>query len=89
MNRRGFFYKLGLATAAFAILPSATTYERIWKPTAKTWVLNPEYETAQYEVIFNERDFAGTWRFLSFEYGGQIYMPVHPRIELITTPPPL
>lgn len=30
MNRRSFFSTLGLASASFAILPSATMYERRW-----------------------------------------------------------
>jgi hypothetical protein len=86
MNRRGFFSKLGLATAAFAILPSATTYERIWKP--KTWILNPEYENARYQILFNERDFAGTWKFISFDPISKLYIIETPHIEIITTLPP-
>jgi hypothetical protein len=59
MNRRGFFSRLGLVTAGFAILPSATTYERIWKPvTGVLTPLNPE-------MTFSERDFYGKWKFLT------------------------
>jgi hypothetical protein len=54
MNRRSFFGKLAGAVAAFTILPSATTYERIWKPKLiePVWVVNPEWVTATYELSF-------------------------------------
>lgn len=59
MNRRSFFSKLAVAAAGFTILPPATTYERIWKPTQKIitfpkgkWIVNPEWETARYAMEF-------------------------------------
>lgn len=35
MNRRSFIGNLASALAGFAILPPATTYERIWRATRK------------------------------------------------------
>jgi hypothetical protein len=48
MNRRAFFRKLVLGTAAFSILPPATTYSRIWKATRQ---VNPMWVTAEYEGL--------------------------------------
>lgn len=52
MNRRSFFTKLAVAAAGFAILPPATTYDRIWRVPFKNrkWIPNPEFETAEYEI---------------------------------------
>jgi hypothetical protein len=78
MNRRGFFSRLGLVTAGFAILPSATTYERIWKPaTGVLTPLNPE--------TTNWRDFYGKWQFLTvfiprtslFEFATALRLPTN------------
>ena len=63
MNRRGFFSRLGLITAAFTILPSATTYARIWTPPKKL------YQPINPEMPFNEREFVGTWQFVHLENG--------------------
>jgi hypothetical protein len=71
MNRRGFFSTLLPATAVFSILPSALTYERIWKPTKSI------YETATLEssfichpdMPFMVRDFYGQWRFVKGDIG--------------------
>lgn len=54
MNRRGFFKKLALATAAFSILPTATTYARTWKiaPESSVWIPNPEWELAPYQMSY-------------------------------------
>lgn len=54
MNRRNFLGKLAGAVAAFTVLPSATTYERIWKPKLiePVWIPNPEWTTATYELRF-------------------------------------
>jgi hypothetical protein len=47
MNRRNFLNRLGLIAGAFAILPSAATYARQWKP--KPSPFNPLGFTA-YEI---------------------------------------
>lgn len=52
MNRRSFFTKLAVAAAGFAILPPATTYDRIWKPAPRSWIINPEWEKAPYALSF-------------------------------------
>ena len=58
MNRRRFLKNLIGATAAtaaaFSILPAATTYARKWvkTSTAQIWVPNPEWVTAEYEVMW-------------------------------------
>jgi len=54
-NRRSFFKQLALGAASFAILPSASTYERIWKPKAIVPVryeVNLEWVNAPYEISF-------------------------------------
>lgn len=33
MNRRSFFKSFTLAASGFAVLPSAVTYARMWRPT--------------------------------------------------------
>lgn len=50
--RRTFFKQLAGLTAGFAILPAATTYERIWRPKTiePVWVINPEWVNATYEI---------------------------------------
>lgn len=55
MNRRNFFRRLGILTTAFTVLPAATTYARTWKPVRVRgmWVLNPAYESAEYEIVMN------------------------------------
>ncbi len=59
MNRRSFFAKLAVAAAGFTILPPATTYDRIWRPTRKIalgrtlYRINPEWVTARYMMSFN------------------------------------
>jgi len=57
MNRRKFFKQIGLVTAAFTVLPSATLYNRKWKAnTLKSGeeliVPNPACVAAPYEVAF-------------------------------------
>ena len=68
MNRRGFLESIIKAGAACAILPSALTYARQWKPTTIAtpivlfdpknymgnwmWIPNPEWENAEYEECF-------------------------------------
>jgi hypothetical protein len=81
MNRRGFFSKLAVVAAGFTILPSATTYARIWKPTQGLYVLN----TPEFEMPFSTRDFAGVWRFVSFS-GKLDYLelPNTPHVEFCT-----
>ncbi len=66
MNRRGFFKTLAVATAGFAILPPATTYQRVWKAASAIRV-NPAWIDAPYEAafIFDPRAFAGTWKFIT------------------------
>lgn len=53
-TRRQFFQKLALGAAAFAILPGAKTYERIWRPKSIVPVLaiNPDYVNAEWKVEF-------------------------------------
>jgi hypothetical protein len=77
MNRRGFFSKLLSSAVGFSILPSALTYDRIWKPTKSI------YETAgiEYAVIFHRdmpfstRNFFGEWRFVRNEIEGALFVP--------------
>ncbi len=57
MNRRGFFKTLAAATAGFAILPPATTYERVWKATRMPML---------HQGIFRPSDYMGTWEWVSF-----------------------
>lgn len=53
MNRRNFLGKLLVGAAAFAILPSATTYARSWKPLGSgILVPNPEWVNAPFEIRF-------------------------------------
>lgn len=55
MNRRNFLKSLATAAAAFAILPSATSYTRApWKKVAGSgiYVVNPEWLNAPYEIAF-------------------------------------
>lgn len=70
MNRRSFFTKLGLVAASFAILPSAATYARNWKPASATsfmLVPNPDWEAAGFEMSF-------AWHPLAFEsIGANVY----------------
>jgi hypothetical protein len=42
MNRRKFLSSIGTALAGFAILPSATTYLRNWRPQSKGIMVPPE-----------------------------------------------
>lgn len=61
MNRRSFFETVGTVAGSFLILPSATTYQRIWREVAKTpnWVVNPDYTIrtiATMEVGYYEGD---------------------------------
>jgi hypothetical protein len=79
MNRRGFFSRLGLITAAFTILPSATTYARIWTPPKKL------VQPMNTEMPFRERDFAGKWRFLMSDFketASGLLVPKNPFLEL-------
>jgi hypothetical protein len=78
MNRRSFFSRLGVVVGAFAILPSATTYARVWKPTPGLYVL----ETP--EMPFNCREFFGKWKFVSFDRPGVLYA-TEPRLEIVTS----
>jgi hypothetical protein len=77
MNRRGFFSTLLPAAAAFAILPSALTYERIWKPTKSIY----ETDGFEYTVIFHRdmplstRNFLRIWRFVRNEIHGSLFVP--------------
>jgi len=63
------------AAAAFSILPSALTYERIWKPAKSI------YETATLESsficdrAFMVREFYGKWRFVRNEINGSLFVP--------------
>lgn len=54
IQRRQFLSNALKAVAAFAILPSAVTYGRTWKPKVKheVWetTINPDYINAEYEV---------------------------------------
>lgn len=52
MNRRSFFKKLAMATAAFTVLPSATTYARKWVTQAASPLLvpNPAWVNAEFEM---------------------------------------
>lgn len=55
MKRLDFFKSLALSTAGFAILPAATTYGRIWKPTqtiiqSPEYIINPEWVNAPFEL---------------------------------------
>lgn len=54
MNRRGFLKSALMAAAAFSILPSATTYKRVWKQIDDSPLIvpNPEWFTAEYEYSF-------------------------------------
>lgn len=54
-NRRNFFGTIGTLVAGFTILPAATTYNRVWnfkRSSSGLWTINPEYDTAPYEVAF-------------------------------------
>ena len=51
-TRRSFLGQLAIVAASFAILPSATTYERIWKVRRPEWVVNPDWVNAPYELQF-------------------------------------
>ncbi len=66
MNRRGFFKTLAAATVGFAILPPATTYQRVWKAVA-TPQINPAWISAPAEIgfIFNPMAFRGEWKFIT------------------------
>jgi hypothetical protein len=61
MNRRGFFSTLAKVSAVFTILPSATTYARIWTPPKKIYDVIPE-------MPFDARDFAGKWCFIMSDF---------------------
>ncbi len=55
MNRRSFFTNIAKAAVGFAILPTATTYARNWKPVrldSGIYTLNPEWVTASHEISF-------------------------------------
>lgn len=62
MNRRGFFRTLAAATAGFAILPPAKTYERIWKATRID--------------AFDPVAYAGRWKFISCGSPGEVELMV-------------
>jgi len=54
-DRRSFFKQLAIGVASFAILPSAATYSRIWKPKAIVPVryeVNLDWVNAPFEVNF-------------------------------------
>lgn len=60
MNKREFFKTLGKAALGFAILPSAVTYARTWKPISTSnpivvpnpiIVPNPQWISADYELL--------------------------------------
>ena len=51
-TRRNFLSNLAKAVAAFGILPAATTYVRQWKQTNNLWIPNPEWNNAQFEVVY-------------------------------------
>lgn len=55
-SRRSFFKQLAVGAASFAILPGATTYERIWRPTrvsnSPIYVVNPDYVNGNYDLEF-------------------------------------
>lgn len=53
-TRRTFFKQLAGAAASFAILPAATTYERIWRPKLiePQWRINPAWVNAKYEMLW-------------------------------------
>lgn len=58
MNRRNFIGNILIAGASFAVLPPASTYDRIWKATklpfwtALTAEINPAWRTAEYEISY-------------------------------------
>jgi hypothetical protein len=66
MNRRAFFRKLVLGTAAFTILPPASTYSRIWKATRQ---VNPMWVAAPYEYV--KIQFAGKWGWIVINSEGE------------------
>jgi len=81
MNRRNFFSTLATAAAGFTILPPATTYHRIWRPSRKIsmMVLNPDWESAPYEMKW--MSMSGFWE--QFETGIVKQLPI---IRLGTQP---
>lgn len=48
MNRRRFFKRLSVAALGLVALPE----QAAWKSKTETWLLNPEWATAPYEVQF-------------------------------------
>ena len=55
------------AIAPNVLLPRLNDRQR-WKRGKNLWVKNPNYENAEYEMVyhrmvFNSRDFFGTWGF--------------------------
>lgn len=53
MNRRNFLTGIIAASVSAAILPSASTYSRVWKKTKQgIYVWNTEYVNAKYEIGF-------------------------------------
>lgn len=58
-TRRNFFRRLALGAAAFYVLPSATTYERVWRPTAVRsaggLIVDPKVLRLTIRQLFNEQ----------------------------------
>ena len=64
MNKRNFFRSLALIAGAASISPQIfiPIFEPVrWKPARKYAVINPDWETAHYELDF--RGLHGKWNF--------------------------
>jgi len=62
MNRRGFLRSIGLAAAAFTVLPAATTYARRWAKSGPLYVVNSAWRSADYEITFIY--YSGDWMWI-------------------------
>jgi hypothetical protein len=55
MNRRSFLRTLAGATAAFTILPPATTYSRVWRATSQQRIIVPYwYQTEVFTRCYDD-----------------------------------
>lgn len=61
-TRRSFFKQLGILVPAFSILPSALTYERIWKPAP---AIPPIAQISDRDVYaYYSKHYYGKWKFI-------------------------
>ena len=88
MNRRSFLTKSALALFGFSVLPTAKTYERIWK-TQRTpsFIINPAWETAPFEsaVLFQNGIYQEVSYPMRYVLENGVFRSVAPFITLDTS----